>query len=45
MTPLEKVRSYVHRYMNGAYIIDSGWDEVYIYAVECPINDTCKMDI
>lgn len=26
MTPLEKVRGYAHRYLNGAYIIDSGWN-------------------
>lgn len=26
MTPIEKVRSYVHRYLTDAYIIDSGWN-------------------
>ena len=25
MTPIEKVRSYVHRYLGGAYIIDGGF--------------------
>lgn len=25
MTPIEKVRSYAHRYLNGAYIIDGGF--------------------
>lgn len=25
MTPIEKVRSYVHRYLDGAHIIDEGF--------------------
>lgn len=25
MTPIEKVRSYAHRYLGGAYIIDAGF--------------------
>ena len=25
MTPIEKVRSYTHRYLDGAYIIDGGF--------------------
>lgn len=25
MTPIGKVRSYVHRYLDGAYIIDGGF--------------------
>ena len=25
MTPIEKVRSYVHRYLDGAYLIDGGF--------------------
>jgi hypothetical protein len=25
MTPIEKVRSYVHQYLDGAYIIDGGF--------------------
>lgn len=30
MTPIGKVRSYVHRYLDGAYIIDGGFAKWFV---------------